>query len=72
VFYSTSFPHTYPGVDYDADSEKTAIYRIHGDGKSWAEGVDGENQNYDYLSKLDVSNPQTPRIILIILQWERM
>lgn len=39
-------------MDFDNASGKKAIFRIHGDGKYWAESVDGENKNYDYLSAL--------------------
>ena len=44
-----TFNH-FTGVDYNDENQKTSIYKIHGEGKDWAEGVDGENQNYDYLS----------------------
>jgi alpha-amylase len=32
----------FTGVDYDARGEKTAIFKIQGEGKDWAEGVDKE------------------------------
>lgn len=48
-----NFNH-FTGVDYNNDGGKNAIFRIHGDGKSWAEGVDGENKNYDYLSTISI------------------
>ncbi|KAL1405244.1 hypothetical protein Q8F55_008870 [Vanrija albida] len=39
----------FTGVDYDAKTDTKAIYKIQGDGKTWADDVDGENANYDYL-----------------------
>lgn len=39
----------FTGVDYDAKTETNAIFRIQGDGKSWASDVDKENKNFDYL-----------------------
>lgn len=54
-----NFNH-FTGVDYNADGGKTAIYRIHGEGKYWAKNVDGENQNYDYLSMF-LSSYRCPR-----------
>ena len=44
-----NFTH-FTGVDYDAKAERNGIFRIRGDFKDWAEDVDGENGNYDYLS----------------------
>ena len=35
----------FTGTDYDARTEKTSIFKIMGDGKSWSEGVDEENGN---------------------------
>jgi alpha-amylase len=37
------------GVDYDNKQQKKAIYRIEGENKYWAEAVDSEHKNYDYL-----------------------
>jgi alpha-amylase len=37
------------GVDYDNKQQKKAIFRIEGDNKYWAEAVDSEHKNYDYL-----------------------
>lgn len=34
----TYTPQHFTGVDYDAKNEKTSIFKIHGDGKTWAEG----------------------------------
>lgn len=50
----------FTGTDYDARTEKTSIFKIMGDGKSWSEGVDEENGNYDYLmfANLDFNHPE--------------
>jgi len=45
---SQNFNH-FTGVDFDAKTNTNAIYRIQGDGKSWASDVDKENANFDYL-----------------------
>ena len=37
------------GTDYNNINQKTAIYKMTGDGKNWDQGVDDENGNYDYL-----------------------
>lgn len=44
------------------------IYRILGEGKSWSEGVDDENGNYDYLlgNDLDLDHPE---VIQDLLRW---
>lgn len=39
-------------MDWDDEGKKKAIFRILGDNKGWALGVDHENRNYDYLSEL--------------------
>ncbi|KAG9014454.1 hypothetical protein FRB93_013579 [Tulasnella sp. JGI-2019a] len=56
--FKYNFNH-FTGVDYNADGGKKAIYRIVGDNKGWAEAVDTENVNYDYLigSDLDYAHP---------------
>lgn len=43
----------FTGVDYDAKNEKTAIFKIHGDGKTWAKAVDGENGNCQFELLVD-------------------
>ncbi len=52
--FKWNFNH-FTGVDYNDKNGKTAIYRIQGDGKNWAQGVDDENNNYDYLSAFSFS-----------------
>ncbi|KAJ6532771.1 alpha-amylase [Mycena vulgaris] len=50
-----TFNH-FTGVDYNDENQKTSIYKIHGEGKDWAQGVDKENKNYDYLMGADVDH----------------
>ncbi|CAE6402173.1 unnamed protein product [Rhizoctonia solani] len=50
-----TFNH-FTGVDYNNDGGKNAIFRIDGDGKNWAQGVDHENRNYDYLMGADIDH----------------
>lgn len=54
--YSSLKYHWYhfSGTDYNASSQKKAIYKIIGDNKEWAKDVDSENANYDYLMFADV------------------
>jgi alpha-amylase len=63
--YSEQKYHWYhfSGTDYNADNNKTAIYKILGDKtKGWAQSgdVDSEKGNYDYLmfADLDYSHPE--------------
>lgn len=44
----------FTGTDYNAGNQKKAIYKIVSDNKDWADDVDGENANYDYLMFADV------------------
>lgn len=37
------------GVDWDARAEKKAIFKIQGEGKSWAQAVDKEKGSFDYV-----------------------
>jgi len=43
-------------VDYNADGGKKAIFKIHGDGKSWSHQVDKEKGSYDYLMGADIDH----------------
>lgn len=57
--YSSLKWHWYhfSGVDWDARSQQNGcIYRILGDGKSWASDVDSENGNYDFLMYADIDH----------------
>ncbi|MCJ1476166.1 hypothetical protein MMC13_004831 [Lambiella insularis] len=50
----------FSGTDYNAANQKTAIYRIEGNGKYWSQAVDKEKGNYDYLmfADLDYNHPE--------------
>lgn len=48
--FKWTFDH-FTGVDYDAGTGKKGIFKIVGENKGWALGVDTENANYDYLSE---------------------
>ena len=43
---------------------KKGIFRILGDGKNWAQSVDKENGNYDYLmfANIDHAHPQVSQM----------
>jgi len=47
----------FSGTDYDAKHGREAVFKIQG--KEWAQGVDGENGNYDYLmfANIDYRQP---------------
>ncbi|KAF9101863.1 hypothetical protein BGX27_011292 [Mortierella sp. AM989] len=51
--FEWNFTH-FTGTDWDARAEKEAIYKIVGENKSFAEDVDGEKGNFDYLMCNDV------------------
>ena len=50
----------FTGVDWDQKGGKKAVFRIEGDGKRWADDVDTEKGNFDYLmcSDIDHSHPE--------------
>ncbi|KAG9102539.1 hypothetical protein FRC06_001813 [Ceratobasidium sp. 370] len=62
-----TFNH-FTGVDYNHDGGKNAIFRIDGDGKNWAQGVDKENKNYDYLMGADIDH-RHPEVKDDLLAW---
>jgi alpha-amylase len=69
--YSPQKYHWYhfSGTDFNADNNKTAIYKILGDQeKGWAKSgdVDSEKGNYDYLmyADLDYSHPEVKQDVL--------
>ncbi|KAH8599463.1 glycoside hydrolase superfamily [Bisporella sp. PMI_857] len=74
--YSEQKYHWYhfSGTDYNADNNKTAIYKILGDDtKGWADSgdVDGEKGNYDYLmfADLDFDHPEVEKDVIEWGKW---
>ncbi|KAG8864525.1 hypothetical protein FRB96_005028 [Tulasnella sp. 330] len=53
--FKWTFDH-FTGVDYNAEGGKKGIFKIAGDNKGWALGVDTENANYDYLMGADIDH----------------
>ncbi|TVY73368.1 Alpha-amylase [Lachnellula suecica] len=49
----------FSGTDYNAENEKTAIYKILGDNKHWSESVADEQGNADFMmfADIDYSHP---------------
>ncbi|MCD7970819.1 MAG: alpha-amylase [Alistipes sp.] len=58
----------FSGVDYNQANKKKAIYMIEGDNKAWSNGVDSENDNYDYLMFADIDFNH-PDVIKEMNQW---
>lgn len=58
----------FTGVDYDAKTETKAIFKIQGDGKTWAKDVDKENSNYDYLMFADIDHSH-PEVSDEFMKW---
>lgn len=58
----------FTGTDYNQANKKKAIYLIEGEGKSWGEGVDGENGNYDYLMYADIDFDH-PEVVEEMKKW---
>ncbi|EHA50355.1 hypothetical protein MCOR27_000199 [Pyricularia oryzae] len=74
--YSKQKYHWYhfSGVDFNAENEKTGIFKIMGDkNQGWAEDgdVDSEKGNYDYLmgSDLDYDHPEVQDDVLAWGKW---
>ncbi|KAG9246023.1 glycoside hydrolase superfamily [Calycina marina] len=74
--YSQQKYHWYhfTGTDYNADNNKTSIYKILGDDtKDWADSdeVDGEKGNYDYLmfADLDYDHPEVRKDVIDWGTW---
>ncbi|ORY89611.1 putative alpha-amylase [Leucosporidium creatinivorum] len=58
----------FTGVDWDNKNKKKAIFKIQGDGKDWAEDVDGEKGSFDYLMFSDIDHDH-PEVIKDIIDW---
>ena len=71
--YSDFVWHYYhfTGVDYDANTDTKAIFRVLGDGKYWDEGVSNEKGNFDYLMNADIdhSHPEVREEIFKWVDW---
>lgn len=71
--YSDFVWHYYhfTGVDYDANTDTKAIFRVLGDGKYWDEGVSDEKGNFDYLMNADIdhSHPEVREEIFKWVDW---
>ncbi|WP_058990976.1 alpha-amylase [Anaerococcus rubeinfantis] len=71
--YSDFIWHYYhfTGVDYDANTDTKAIFRVLGDGKYWDEGVSDEKGNFDYLMNADIdhSHPEVREEIFKWVDW---
>lgn len=61
----------FTGVDWDNKNGKKAIFKIQGDGKDWAEDVDGEKGSFDYLmfSDIDHDHPEVRKDIIDWGEW---
>ncbi|MNX08864.1 Glucan 1,4-alpha-maltohexaosidase precursor [compost metagenome] len=59
------------GTDYDNKEGRTGIFRIHAENKQWAENVDDEFGNYDYLmfANIDYSHPDVRQEMLEWGKW---
>lgn len=58
----------FTGVDFDKAMGKNAIFRILGEGKSWADGVSDEKGNYDYLMFADIDQNH-PDVRKELFKW---
>ncbi len=58
----------FTGTDFNQANGKNGIYQIQGDGKSWAQGVDSENGNYDYLMFADIDFDH-PEVVEEMKKW---
>ena len=71
--YSDFIWHYYhfTGVDYDANTDTKAIFRVLGEGKYWDEGVSDEKGNFDYLMNADIdhSHPEVREEIFKWVDW---
>lgn len=60
----------FSGTDYNAETDKEAIYMIKGFEKGWSddETVDSEYGNYDYLMFADIDY-ENPEVVDEVLKW---
>ena len=58
----------FTGVDFDNLTEKSSIFKIIGENKDWAENVDSEMGNYDYLMNADINHAH-PEVRKELINW---
>ncbi|BFZ55651.1 hypothetical protein PYCC9005_002692 [Savitreella phatthalungensis] len=58
----------FTGTDWDQRNERKAIFKIQGDGKTWADDVDGEKGSFDYLMFADIDHAH-PEVADDIKKW---
>lgn len=59
------------GTDFDAKEERTGVFRIAGENKTWNENVDDEFGNYDYLmfANIDYNHPDVRHEMIEWGKW---
>lgn len=71
--YSKQKYHWYhfSGTDFDAATERNAIFKLKGEGKSWSDSVDDEDGNADYMmfADVDYSHPETQEDVKNWGEW---
>ncbi|KAF9941638.1 hypothetical protein BGZ67_004469 [Mortierella alpina] len=60
--------HHFSGTDWDARGNRKAVFKIVGENKSFAEDVDGENGNFDYLMCCDI-HYKHPDVVAETEKW---
>lgn len=58
----------FSAVDRDELSKRNAIFKVYGEGKVWAEDVDSEKGNYDYLMGADIDY-HNGSVVEEIMRW---
>ncbi|KPV71753.1 glycoside hydrolase family 13 protein [Rhodotorula graminis WP1] len=58
----------FTGVDYDNKTQENGIFKIQGEGKTWAKAVDKEEGNYDYLMGSDIDHSH-PAVREDLINW---
>ncbi|MFD1416371.1 alpha-amylase [Oceanobacillus jeddahense] len=68
--FKWGFEH-FNGTDYDAMEDRTGVFQIVGDYKSWSEEVDDEFGNYDYLmfANIDYNHPDVQEEMVRWGKW---
>ncbi|WP_409276039.1 alpha-amylase [Neobacillus sp. SCS-31] len=63
--------HHFNGTDYDVKTEKTGVFQILGEHKSWSDHVDDEFGNYDYLmfANYDYDHPEVREEMIRWGKW---